>query len=357
MPRDLRSVLDAVLDGIVVVGADGRVETLNAEACRILGTSSEHAAARPLADLPAGKHLVRVAGPALREAISAAENELTVQRDLAEPLVIDAAAAPLWDGERPDGAVVVLRDRTLGTALRDLVSERERLADFGRIASGIAHELKNPLGGIRGAAELLVGRSHDAKQRATAEMIVREVDRITTLVDDLNTLSRGEALRLAPVNLHRVLDDVLDLLAMDPLGTSAKLLRRFDPSLPELLADADRLAQVFLNLGRNALEAMESEGGTLEIVTRVTHGRRVEPSQGRGRAGVLIEFVDEGSGIASDLLPQVTTPFVTTKVRGSGLGLALVQHFVALHGGTFRISSQPGRGTRASVMLPLRRPS
>ncbi len=358
MPRDLRNVLDAVLDGIVVVGSDERVEQMNAEASRILGVSSEGGAGRPLERLPGGPRLAHLARSALRTGTSAAENEVPIERPFVAPVVADVASAPLLDPDgRIDGAVVVLRDRTLGNALRALWSERERIEEFGRIASGIAHEVKNPLGGIRGAAELLAARAENAKSRETAELIVREVDRIATLVDDLSAIGRPEALRPSPVNLHRVLDDVLDLLAMDPLGAHTKLERRFDPSIPELRADADRLTQVFLNLARNALEAMEPEGGRLRIVTRMSLDHRLDPADGARLPGVVIEFEDSGAGIAPELLPRVTTPFVTTKARGSGLGLALARHFVALHGGILQLESVPGRGTCARVTLPLRRAS
>src|SRR5690606_29363979 len=133
-------------------------------------------------------------------------------------LVVDVAISPLGDEEgRPEGAVVLLRDRTIGTALRAVESERAQSAVLGRMAAGIAHEVKNPLAGIRGAAELLGRRAASERERQTAELIVREVDRIAALLDDFMIFGRGDVLRLAPVNLHRVLDDVLDVLATDPL--------------------------------------------------------------------------------------------------------------------------------------------
>jgi two-component system nitrogen regulation sensor histidine kinase GlnL len=356
LSRDLRVVLDAVLDGIVVVDAEGRVEQMNIEACRILGVSSDASRARPLATLAGGPVLSRLADAALRRGISATDNEIQVERPFQPPAVLDVAAAPLLDElGRIDGAVVLLRDRTLGNALRDLWTERERLADLGRIAAGIAHEVKNPLGGIRGAAELIAARSETAKTRETAELIVREVDRISSLVEDLMTFCRSDRLRPSPVNLHRVLDDVLDLLAMDPLGTRAKLERRYDPSIPEILADPDRLAQVFLNLGRNALEALASEGGTLAITTRMSLDHQLDPLGGERVPGVVIEFEDTGRGIPPELLDRVTIPFFTTKVKGSGLGLALAQHFVGLHGGRLQLQAGAERGTRARVTLPLRK--
>jgi two-component system nitrogen regulation sensor histidine kinase GlnL len=253
--------------------------------------------------------------------------------------------------------VLVLRDRTIQQSLQEMVTERERLTAFGRIAAGIAHEVKNPLGGIRGAAELLALRAGDAKARETAELIVREVDRISTLVEDLMVFARGEKLELAPVNLHRVLDDVLDLLAHDPLGASAKVERRYDPSLPDVLADGDRLTQVFLNLARNALQALEGRGGTLRITTRLSLDRRLVTDEGKLVPAVVIEFHDDGPGIPEAVLHELATPFFTTRASGHGLGLALSRHWISRHGGTLRITSAPGEGTTVKVSLPLRRAS
>jgi two-component system nitrogen regulation sensor histidine kinase GlnL len=354
-PRDLAHLLDALPDGVVVLDAAGCVEQVSAEASRILGLSREAVAGRPVEKLLGPGHAVaRLAREVLAGGGTSLESECPVPQRFGPALVIEVAAAPLFgDGGRPDGAVLALRDRTLQQQLSHVVSERERLETFGRIAAGIAHEVKNPLGGIRGAGELLALRAADDKTREAAELIVREADRIGTLVDDLMVFSRGDALRLAAVNLHRVLDDVLDLLAHDPIGARSRVERRFDPSLPEIVADADRLTQVFLNLARNALQAMEG-GGTLTISTRMTLGHRLAGADGEPVATVLVELHDSGPGIAPEVLERLGTPFFTTRPGGTGLGLALSQHWIARHHGTLRIESVPGEGTRARVALPLR---
>ncbi len=355
--RDLAHVLDALPDGVVVLDGAGNVAQLNAEASRILELSRDSTAGRPVERLLGPDHAVaRLARAALAAGGTSLESDCPVPQRFGPALVIEVAAAPLFDDEgAPRGAVLALRDRTLQAQLSHVVSERERLADFGRIAAGIAHEVKNPLGGIRGAGEILALRAADAKTREAAELIVREADRITSLVDDLMVFARGDALRLADVNLHRLLDDVLDLLAHDPISAGARLERRFDPSLPDVSADADRLTQVFLNLARNALQAMEGSGGTLSIATRITLGHRLTGVDGEPVATVVVEFRDTGPGMAPDVLGRVGTPFFTTRPGGTGLGLALSQHWIARHQGTLRIESVAGRGTLARVALPLRR--
>jgi two-component system nitrogen regulation sensor histidine kinase GlnL len=358
MAGDLRRVLDALLDGVVTVDARGSVRRLNAEACRILGTSTEAVAGRPLERLPGAAAFAKGVRAVLAEGAALVENEVEIPRRFEPALVVDVAVSLLADDAgRPDGAVVLLRDRTIGRALRAAESERETSAALGRMAAGIAHEVKNPLAGIRGAAELLAQRAGSGRERDTAELIVREVDRIAALLDDFMIFARGDVLRLAPLNLHRVLDDVLDVLATDPLGAGVRVVRAFDPSLPEFCADGDRLVQVFLNLARNALEAMEGAAGSLSITTGLRLDHRIDLGGGERVPTVAVEVRDSGCGIPEAVLPQVTTPFFTTKASGTGLGLALSRHFVALHGGALQIESRPGEGTLVRVSLPLRRAS
>jgi len=350
--RDLGHVLDALLDGVIVLDPQGRVERLNAEACRILEGSAETLSGQAVERLLGPAHgMARLARATLASGSSTAESAQPVERRHERSLVVDVAVAPLLDAAgAPDGAVIVLHDRTLQHSLEVQAAERERLDAFGRIAAGLAHEIKNPLGGIRGAAELIALRARDDKTRETAELVIREARRIATLVDDFTVLAEADALRLETTNLHLVLDQVLDLLAVDPLGARAKVERRYDPSIPEFLADPDRLTQVFLNLGRNALQAM-AEGGRLVITSRLLLEARVA----RRGPSVAVEFRDTGSGIPPEVLDQVRTPFFTTRPGGTGLGLSVAEYWVARHGGFLALESAVGEGTCVRVALPLRR--
>jgi two-component system nitrogen regulation sensor histidine kinase GlnL len=350
--RDLGHVLDALLDGVIVLDPNGRVERLNAEACRILEGSAETLSGQAVERLLGPGHgVARLARATLASGSSAAESAQPVERRHERSLVVDVAVAPLLDAAGVlDGAVIVLHDRTLQHSLEVQAAERERLDAFGRIAAGLAHEIKNPLGGIRGAAELIALRARDEKTRETAELVIREARRIAALVDDFTVLAEADALRLETTNVHLVLDQVLDLLAMDPLGARTEVERRYDPSIPEFLADPDRLTQVFLNLGRNALQAMAA-GGTLVISSRLLLEARVA----RRGPSVAIEFRDSGSGIPPEVLDQVRTPFFTTRPGGTGLGLSVAEYWVARHGGSLALESALGEGTCVRVALPLRR--
>jgi two-component system nitrogen regulation sensor histidine kinase GlnL len=165
----------------------------------------------------------------------------------------------------------------------------------------------------------------------------------------------GEDLRVAPVNIHRVIDGVLALTAHEKIGADIEVERAFDPSIPDLDADADRLSQVFLNLIRNALQAMEEEGGKIVITTRMAFDHHLSPPNGEAGPSLLVELTDTGPGMDAAILEEVATPFFTTRSEGTGLGLAVARHWITRHEGTLRLESTPGLGTTVRIALPLSR--
>ena len=360
MSQQLQSILEAVVDGIIVLDAAGRIELMNSGACRILRTSAESMLGASMEKLLGRDHAIATLARSVRQSgRSAVEDEIAIdQPPPGESLVADVAASPRLEptGEVA-GVVVTLRDATIRTSLSEAHSQHEQLTSFGHTAAGIAHELKNPLGGIRGAAELLEAWAGEERALKTARLIVREVDRITALVDELMVFARGEEPELAPLNLHKVLDDVLDLLAMDPLCEGVEVRRAYDPSIPELVGDEKRLSQVFLNLARNALQAMEDRRGRLTMGTRVSLDHHLPGQSGRRPPTVVVTVSDTGPGIPQAVLDKLATPFFTTRSRGTGLGLAVSRHWVSRHGGTLTIASRIGEGTEVRVALPLRRTS
>ena len=363
----LQRILDAVLDGVIVLSASGAIERINEEACRVLESSTETARGKPLDQLSGPNHpIIELARQVQKTRQPVVEDDVRLARRFGPDVELDLAVSPVSDEQTggPGGVVVVLHDRTIGNTLRKEATQLDELASYGHIAAGIAHEVKNPLGGIRGAAELIELRAEDERTRRTAHVIVREVDRITGLVEELMVFARSETLRLAPVNLHRLIDEVLEVVAAEPATAQVAFERVFDPSIPELVADADRLTQVFLNLARNAVQALEEQGGRLEITTRMQLQHRLvgldgRPQGGGGRAGgggptVEIVFQDDGPGISEAIVDRLATPFFTTKPDGTGLGLAVSRHWVTRHGGRLRIDAAPEAGARVHVNLPLR---
>jgi len=350
--RELQNVLEGILEGVIVVDRQARVELLNSSASRILETSAEFAGGQSLAELAGPDHdITRLAQRVLETGQPLTSDDVRVERRFSGNAEVDVSVSPLPDSE--GGVVLTLRDDTIRNGLRIEETQRARLDSYGHIAAGIAHEVKNPLGGIRGAAELLALRACDEKDRRKADLIVQEVDRITSLVDELMVFARGDRLECKPVNLHRILDGVLDLLALDPLGADAEFERIYDPSIPELYADADRLTQVFLNLGRNALQAMKPGTRSLQITTRMAFEQRLLDASGRAVPTVVVEIRDEGCGIPPEDLERLATPFFTTRAHGTGLGLAVSRHWLSRHGGSLRIESELERGTTVRALLPL----
>ncbi|MCR9097700.1 MAG: ATP-binding protein [bacterium] len=359
MNLDLQGIFDALLEGVVVLDDDGRVEYSNTEARRLLDAAVlEASAGKRLIDTLGPDHpLSRIVDRVRVSGRPAIHDEVAFPRPLAAPIPVDVSVSLLGNDHPRPGAprplVATIRDRSAARSLREEIRERERQESYGHIAAGIAHEVKNPLGGIRGAAELLSYRAQDDRARKAAELIVGEVDRIAGLVDELMVFARGDELDLEDVNIHQPLDSLLDLLELERGYEEIHVKRIYDPSLPELKADPARLQQIFLNLARNAMQSMEETGGTLTLSTGMTLEHRLVGSDGRPRPTIEVCVADTGPGIAPDILDRLSTPFFTTKQRGTGLGLSVARHWIRRHGGRLRLDSVEGEGTRAIVDLPL----
>jgi len=262
------------------------------------------------------------------------------------------------------GAVLVLRDLSRQKALEETARRNQNLAQLGAVVAGLAHEIRNPLAGIRGAAQLLARRL--AAQPDLAEytaIIARETDRLSSLVGDLLDLGAPPKPLIQRLNVHRLIRHVLSVMEPELSRSGIKLECQFDPSLPDLLGDEARLTQVLLNLMKNAIESMVTENGAAQppndrIVVRTrleSDFRVVHDSQGTIRF-LRIEVLDRGRGIAQADLPRVFEPFFTTKARGTGLGLAVASQIVAEHGGVIRAEDNPPRGTCMTVSIPVAPP-
>jgi len=355
--KDVQRILDAMVQGVVIVSPEGTIRLINHEACRILETASEGATSKKISALLPTHHRLLTAIEKVKETRrSRAEDEVTLSQRSGDDVLLDISLSPVAEDESDDpGVLVVLRDRTIFKELRDDASLQEQLSSYGHIAAGIAHEVKNPLGGIRGAAELLKKRASDERSERTAHLIIKEVDRITDLVDELMVFAQAEALSYESVNLHRLLNRIIELLGAEPLSTHVKFERIFDPSIPEIPGDPSRLIQVFLNLARNAVQAMGTNGGKLKITTSISLQNRLAGANGREMPTVNIIFDDEGPGIEDQILERLATPFFTTKPDGTGLGLAVSRHWISRHHGRLIIDGRGEEGgARVCVKLPLR---
>ncbi|SRR5579885_1551095 len=262
----------------------------------------------------------------------------------------DVTAAPLTE---PKGAVaILLQERTIAQRFDRQLLSRDRLRSLHGMAAVLAHEIKNPLAGIRGAAQLLED-AVPASEKNLTRLICDEADRIRALIDRMELFGDARPMIPRPVNIHEVLDRVRQI-AQAGFARHIAFSEQFDPSLPDVAGDRDQLIQVFLNLVRNAADAAPASGGEIVFVTAYRHGVHIRTGLAAGRISLPLEISvrDNGPGIAPDLLPNIFDPFVTTKARGSGLGLALVAKIVGDHGGVIECDSAPGR-TIFRVLLPV----
>jgi two-component system, NtrC family, nitrogen regulation sensor histidine kinase GlnL len=340
MPAALaRATLDSLADAVVIVGTDGGVLHLNPAAEELFGRSRERAAELPLRALPSGAQLALLA-ERVRQSQEGQSLDLPSPLDPSVPIAVEAT--PLVDGAVLAGAVLVLR----------VPRTAERALDFEALAAGLAHEIKNPLAGLQGSAELLA-REAEGPAREYAQVIAREAKRVDGLVRELLDLARPAALHTGPVSVHDVVGDVLVLARGIPGADRVRFVERYDPSLPPVHGDQEKLTQVVLNLVRNALDAVAGRPSPTVALETAVASLRLRAASGRTRPLARISVVDNGPGISDAMLHRLFTPFATSKPHGTGLGLAISRRIVDAHGGRIEVKNRSGGGAEASVYVPL----
>ena len=345
-------VLASIEDGVIVLDHTGRITGLNPAAEQLTGMSASQAVGTEVGMLFRTSPWVgEMARGTLVEGAARRRGEgLLAARGHEVP--VSATCAPVLDtAGRASGAVLVLHDLTLQHTFEATTRRADRLASLGTVASGLAHEIKNPLGGIKGAAQLLRGAVSDPELVRCTDIIIHEVERLDGLVEQLRELSTPPRLRLEAVNIHRVLNDVVALQRQSPAWGAVALRTAFDPSLPPVRGDRAQLTQVFLNLVKNALEALGGTGA-LHLSTRLEARFHIRRRSGRGRfLSVLIE--DTGPGVPEEHQAQLFSPFFSTRAHGTGLGLAVCHRIVSEHGGTIGYEPPRGGGAGFRVTLPV----
>ncbi len=329
------NVLDSLSCGVVTLDPEGRVSTCNLTATRMLGRS------------PAGLLPAEALGREIGSRLAEGEMPAYFQAELAgRPVGVHAARLRAQDG-RLFGTVVVLDDLTEVKGLEEQVRRAEALAAVGRLAGGLAHEIRNPLGIVRASAQMLFDEVADPGVKECTQVIRQEVDRVNDLIQQLLDFSCPRPVVKSPLEVSKVVEGVVSLVQAYATQQGVAIETRLEPALPPVNGDEERLRQSLVNLLLNAVQAMPKGGRVL-----------VEASHRKGDArapypcAVEIAVADQGHGIPREDLPRVFEPFFSTKAHGTGLGLAIALQVAHEHGGDILVESQVGKGSTFHVIIP-----
>lgn len=348
---DLGALVNSMPSPVLAVDAGEAIMFVNPASEQFFETGASLLQGMKMSELvPTDSPLLTLIRQARESGASLAESNISISSPRIGTHVVGAEVAPMT--EAPDCVTIVLHQRSIASRLDRQLSHRGAARSVTAMAAMLAHEVKNPLSGIRGAAQLLELNAAPEDRQLT-RLICDETDRICALVDRMEVFSDSRPLERGPVNIHQVLEHVRRV-AQNGFARQVRFVERYDPSLPAVYGHRDQLVQVFLNLVKNAAEAAPESGGEIVLTTRFQHGMRVAAPGGDRPIDVPLEVSvqDNGAGVPDDLRPHLFDAFVTTKKNGTGLGLALVAKIVGDHGGVIDVESQPRR-TVFRVLLPM----
>ena len=351
-----RNIFASLVDGILIISADLRVTKVNQAAEEIFQRSRSSFEGEPLSKLfPDQPNIIKKARQSITEGISFHHVEgIGYNKSNNGRFPVNLTFSPLIkDDLEITAGVILIQDTSLLKELQENSQQTEHLSTLSTLTAGMAHEIRNPLSGIRGSAQLLLKDLKNNGQREYMEIVIEEVDRINRLVKKMMDLTRPALNDFKPTNIHQVLEEILILEKGTLEMKEGAFVQVYDPSIPTIKANKDELKQVFLNLVKNAVEA-SPKGGRVRISTQYNTDYSFRKNQGTlSPNNIVVKITDSGLGMSNATKKKLFTPFFTTKKRGSGLGMVVSLKIVENHHGKIKVTSEENIGTVIQVFLPV----
>lgn len=347
MPSDhYQRILDNLGHAVLMFDANLQLTYINPAGEMLFAVSARRLIGQKSDTLfPAGSHLLEAIGKGVNNGHPFTEHEVIISLPGQREVTVDYTITPLTEQLGQSGMLVEIQqvDRQIRISREEQQLSQQHT--FRTLVRGLAHEIKNPLGGLRGAAQLLERELPSEELKEFTNIIIGEADRLQNLVDRMlgpNTLPKKE-----PLNIHQVLEHVRQLVSVG-ISNDIKFITDYDPSIPEIIADRDQLIQAILNIVGNAVQALGSKG---EIILSTRSERQFTIGHIHHKLICRVDVIDNGPGIPEDMMESIFYPMVTGRAEGTGLGLSIAQSLVNQHGGLIQCESRPGR-TKFSLLIP-----